>query len=517
MPGAELETRAAPPPTVSAVRDPRRVIIVVAACAIVVYLGALWNRWAFDDLLFIAGSDLVHSASGVWRAFLSPYLPPELGGYLYRPLVIASYAIDWHVDGTVWFHAVNIVWHAGCAVLVALLAYRWMDARAALFAGVCFAVHPVHVEAVANVVGRAELMAAAFTLLAVYASLESQSVVWGTLAWMLGLLSKENAAVAPLLVMAAWALRFRRPGAKQMALQICAWALAGIAYLMVRRSVLAPYGDTVILAPVFVGETWGHAKLTAVAALADVARLLVFPATLRADYSPNERTIVTTVADTRFVLGALCGVLWAGLLVLALRRGRRVEAMGLAWIAFAYAPVSNLLLPVGVLIAERTLYLPSVGLVLALAAITREWQERTALTALALLAVCGGIRTALRVPVWRSDLTATLSVLDDSPKSYTGPLIVSARYLEQHRDSDALRTALIAAGIFSREARPYLIGAHAALNLGRLHVADSLLSRADRFCNPCQGFYDAQALMADRLGEPETARYLTAHARRLNR
>ncbi|HUK21607.1 MAG TPA: hypothetical protein VLV45_08625 [Gemmatimonadales bacterium] len=516
MLSAELET-AAPEVVAAPLGDLRRVAAVVAACAIVVYLGALWNRWAFDDLLFIAGSDLVHSPSGVWRAFLEPYLPPQLGGYLYRPLVIASYAIDWHIDGTTWFHAVNILWHAGCAVLVATLAYRWLDGRAALFAGICFAVHPVHVEAVANVVGRAELMATGFTLLAVYAALERQSVLWCSAAWALGLLSKENAAVAPLLVMTAWAMGFRRPSAKTMIVQLGAWLAVGAAYLALRRHVLAPYSETVILAPVFVGETWAHAKLTAVASIADVARLLVVPAKLRADYSPDERTIVTTVFDGRFVLGALCALLWLGLLALALRRRRRVEALGLVWIAVAYAPVSNLILPVGVLVAERTLYLSSVGLTLAVAAVTRGLSNRTTAALLGVIAVAGGIRTALRVPVWRSDLTATLSVLEDSPRSYVGPLIVSARYLEQHRDSAALRTAEIAAQIFPREARPYLIGAHAAFNLKQLHLADSLLGRADRFCNPCRGYYDAQAVMAERLGEPDAARYLTAHAGRLDR
>jgi hypothetical protein len=94
-------------------------------------------------------------------------------------------------------------------------------------------------------------------------------------------------------------------------------------------------------------------------------------------------------------------------------------------------------------------------------------------------------------------------------------MIMSARYLEQHRDSNALQAAGIAAGIFSREARPYLIGAHAALNLGRPALADSLLKRADRFCNPCQGFYRAEATVARRLGDSTAARYLTAHAQML--
>ena len=80
---------------------------------------------------------------------------------------------------------------------VAAVARRWAGDRAALVAGLLFAVHPVHVEAVANVIGRAELMAGLFTVIAVYVALARGSV-WGSAAALVaGLLSKENAAVAP--------------------------------------------------------------------------------------------------------------------------------------------------------------------------------------------------------------------------------------------------------------------------------------------------------------------------------
>src|SRR6266566_7116029 len=177
--------------------SPRRLYLVVAACAIVVYIGALWNRFAMDDRFIIVLNPIVHTPSGVWRAFLEPYWPGDLGGKLYRPLTVATYVVDRMVDGPAWFHAVNILWHAGASVAVAALARRWVGGSAALIAGVLFAVHPVHVEAVANIVGRNELMAALFVLLAVYAALERRSVGWSIAALAGGLLSKENAAVAP--------------------------------------------------------------------------------------------------------------------------------------------------------------------------------------------------------------------------------------------------------------------------------------------------------------------------------
>ena len=65
----------------------------------VVYLGALGNHFAQDDNQIIAFNALVHHVSGLWRAFAAPYWPADVGGGLYRPLAIASYALDWSLSG----------------------------------------------------------------------------------------------------------------------------------------------------------------------------------------------------------------------------------------------------------------------------------------------------------------------------------------------------------------------------------------------------------------------------------
>src|SRR2546429_9868974 len=58
----------------------------------------------------------------------------------------------------------------------------------------------------------------------------------------------------------------------------------------------------------FVGEPGLTVRLTAVSAFTDVLRLLIFPLTLRGDYSPEERTVVTTPLDWRFAAGLLCAL-----------------------------------------------------------------------------------------------------------------------------------------------------------------------------------------------------------------
>ncbi len=493
--------------------DGKRLYIAVAACAVVAHIGALWNGFAMDDLYIILWNPLVHSADGTWRAFVAPYWPPDLGGKLYRPLAIASYTLDGLVDDAPWFHAVNLLWHAGAAVAVAALARRWAGMTTALVAGLIFAVHPVHVEAIANVIGRAELMAAVGACLAVYAAIVKESIGWSALALAVGLLSKENAAVAPGLIVWAWALGFGRPTRHRMLAFLGSWLAIAAVYVALRGAVLQPYARLHVVAPVFVGQSPLAVRLTAVATLADVLRLLTFPLTLRVDYSPAERTIVTSLLDVRFLLGLAALALWGALLVAAWRHGRRLEAFGLGWIAIALLPVSNLLMPVGILLAERTLYLPSVGLALATgAALARLPPARLRVVAVVLV-LAGGIRSALRVPVWHDDVAVTLSTLEDSPDSYRGPARMGALYQSRGDAARALESFRIASRTFDRDAALHVAGADAAFRLGRPALADSLLARAEQICYHCSGLYRTQALAARARGDSAVADSLLKRAR----
>ena len=485
----------------------KRLYLAVAACAVVVHLGALLNRFAMDDLYIIVWNPLVHSGDGIWRAFGSPYWPPDLGGKLYRPLAVASYAFDGLLGNALWFHAVNLLWHAGASVAVAALARRWAGTAAALVAGLLFAVHPVHVEAVANVIGRAELMAALFVCLAVYAAVVKESIGWSALAIAAGLLCKENAAVAPALILWAWWVGFSRPRPPRhrMLAFVGSWLAIAAVYVALRGAVLAPYTRLHDIAPVFVGQSPVAVRLTALATLADVLRLLVFPLTLRVDYSPVERTIVTSVLDGRFLLGLAALGVWAGLLVAAWRHGRKVEAFGLGWIAIAFLPVANLVFPAGILLADRTLYLPSVGLALALgAALSRLPPDRVRAVA-AILVIAGGVRSALRVPVWHDDGAVTLSILEDSPSSYRGPARMGALYQSRGDAARALDALRLAAQTFDRDPTVFMAGADAAFTLHRPALADSLLLRDEQLCFHCAGLYRTQALAARARGDSAVA------------
>ena len=494
-------------------RAARRVFLAVAAAALVVYIGALANRFAMDDIPLIVQNPLASGPAGLWRAFSSPYWHPYLGGEMYRPLPVASWVLDRLIDGTPWLHLINLLWHAAASVAVAALVRRLADDRSALIAGLLFAVHPLHVEAVANLVGRAELMAGVCVALAVYFALVRQSAGWSAMAWAVGLICKENAAVLPALVGWGWMLGLGRPSRRRMTVFVATWVAIGAVYAAVRWHILHPYAGFQSVGPIFLGASPAAVRLTGIAALADVGRLLVFPLHLRVDYSPAERTIVTSLADTRLAAGLLAVLVWGALLAVAWRRNRKPEAFGLGWIGIAFLPVANLLFPVGFLLAERTLYLPSVGLVLAAGA----WLARfpRPLVPVAALVLAGGIRTAFRVPVWRDNGTVTVSILNDSPLSYVGPKRMTAVYLDLHQPARALRATRVAARIYARDPTIYVTGAVAAFAAGEPQAADSLLADLERLCHHCVGYYRRESETARTHGYPAAAESLLVRARAL--
>src|SRR5262249_25167564 len=131
---------------------------------------------------------------------------------LYRPLTSMSFFVDGTLSGMrpAWFHGVNTVLHALATLLVTLLALELSGGRRSVgwVAGSLFAVHPIHVEAVAGIVGRSEILAALGALGAILSHRRAlvaarvRAPLWTGAAWgavLGGMLAKESAIVTPLL------------------------------------------------------------------------------------------------------------------------------------------------------------------------------------------------------------------------------------------------------------------------------------------------------------------------------
>ena len=381
------------------------------------------NGFVADDRWVIAERPLLQHPPSLGAVLQEPYWAVGFGGSLWRPIVLASYALDYRLGGSPhWFHAVNVLWAGLAAALLTLLACRLADPLTGLVTGLLFAVHPVHVEAVANVVGRAELMAAAGYATALLCALEVErrpvyviGVACGA-AFAIG--CKELAATLPAAVVL---LCVARGAGVRAALRPAAAALLPIlGYYVVHEwvgaGILSAGGTASGLERLSVAQrTWAMLPISL-----EWWRLLLWPAHLSADYSPGD-VVPSTAFTAAHVAGAL---VWGGAGWAAWRWRKTVPgiAIGLVWMIVTVSPVANIVVPTELLVAERTLYLPSFGIAFALASIgtarSSSWPPRRRLALLAIVLVAGAARSALRVPVWHDDETHFQALKRDAPHSY---------------------------------------------------------------------------------------------------
>lgn len=420
--------------------------------AVLVYANAVFNGFVLDDRAIVFEHPVVRDAQ-YWRAFVSPYWPESIGGGQFRPLGLLAFALDRALasDAPMWYHAMNIGWHAAVTLLLWRFAARYLAPAAALFAAAVFAVHPVHVEAVANVVGRLELMAAAFVIAALLAHGRKS---WTAVPlYLCACLSKEHAIVfLPLAVATHFAFDQKpRDAIRERGRLWCAYLTVTAAWLSAMLFVTR--GHPPIVSEVFAGLTTGERLLTVLSVVPEYLRLLLLPIHLSADYEPGVLTAATEF-DTTVMLGIVVLALWSRAIVRSWRT-QRVAAYALLFVPLALAPVSNVLFPTGVALAERTLYLPSIGVCLGAGWLFGRIGDRSRNVAV-ILGLCllslGAIRTWTRTPVWHDSRTFFLRLLEDHPESYRAHWI-AGRALHAAGDVDgARREYLIALRINPRVA-----------------------------------------------------------------
>lgn len=406
--------------------------LIVAAVAIVACIAGLMNEFAHDDLHLVVANERVHSVA-IREQFTSPFWPAPFSQDLYRPLMTFLLSLQYAVGGedSLIFRLVSYALYAGCAVLTFHLARRVVSRRAALVGAMIFAAHPVHVEAVALAAAQNELLVALLAVVMTARYLDARRRGQLTVAeWLVvcalclaAALLKETGLVLPALLVAVELLlapsETRRPS--RLAAGFAALAAIAVAAVMARARVLGDVAGTFTAEALIGLDGWARA-LTMLSVVPQWFRLLVWPAHLRLDYSPQEFSASSGFGRSE-LLGAmlLLGVIW---LAVAVRRRAPLVTFGIVWCAIALLPVSNVLIPTGVLIAERTLFLPSVGFALALAGasepiLARGRATRRALAVAGTIIVLLGVgRSIERQRVWRNDALISVRTVQDAPRSF---------------------------------------------------------------------------------------------------
>ena len=436
----------------------------VSLAALLSQLPSVANLFTYDDRWIISENPLITSAHR-WSEYLNTPYWPDPRNSLYRPMVLVMYRLEWLVGAgsPMVFHAVNVALYAAiCAVVAVGLAFVAGE-TAALVGGLWFALLPTHVEAVANVVGQAELWAALLTLAVV-----ALSVRWWrverpprrplfTIAGLLfvAICFKEHVIVFPALAV-AFVLgpgredRTVRAAIRRMLPLILATGAAAVLAVVLRHEVLGVFtGDSPHVA------LYQRGLLDRLSIMLPVypewLRLLTWPMTLSADYAPEKVTGVLQWGVPQFE-GAVFVVLALAATVLAWRRDRWM-GFGLAWAIISLGPVANIAFASGIVLAERTLFFPSLGVALTLA---RGWEavwpyvaRRRVLAAAGAVATVGmlvayGQRSIARGPIWLDNETLFRQMVRDQPTDYKGHHALGAHLYQVRQFAEAERELRLA-------------------------------------------------------------------------
>lgn len=466
-------------------------VAIPAMVAVLCFLPSLGNGFALDDRVIIADDQPLHHFASLLAALSRAYWYDE--GHLYRPLTTLAFGIEWTLGGghPLLFHAVNVLWHAAVAALVARLALRWWPPLAAGLAGCWFALQPVHAEAVANVVGRSELTcAAAFLGLALLAtrapSGPSFRWPWWTAfalaACALG--SKETGVAAPIV---AWAAAVTPvPGDRRAATDrhLDAWRLAGGAtagvscLLIARWLVLGTLAGDAPHYAFALAPGW-HGAWLALATIPRAASLVFVPQPPRLDYSPPDAAVL----HPNLALAALGALLVVAALATVWVHARRPSPwtfLGVFAIS-TYGLASNLLVRTGVVLADRTLYSPSVSVAIAAGvAMAAAWMARRWLvvSGLGATAAVGAVLAVEAQSAWRDSPAAFEAIRERSPQSYVGHYMVAEARDAAGDAGGASREYAVAVALTPHHGPLLFMAGANALRRRDTAAAFSLLSRS---------------------------------------
>lgn len=469
--------------------------------AVAVYLSSLANGFALDDVHIIQQNARVHQLSDLSAIWLKPYWPffgVQLG--LWRPLAIFVYALQWAAGGgsALPFHVVSILLHALVTLLVFLLIERLTTRTAACVGALLFAVHPVHTEAVANIVGQAELITGAAMIGAclLHATRPAgMDVSWPrrialAAIFALGILTKEHAVVMPALLVAVDLAQKRVPLTRRgviayidaMLMPILLMICVLLAYLTTRYIVLEGALLGVQAGPQFHYLREEYRIFNAFRAYPELLRLLVSPFDLSADYAPAMILPVESLTPMTIV-GAI--MVLATIALALITPWKPAAGLPAAWFFISIITVSNLVFPIGVLIAERTLYVPSLALSIAVAyawmllgpRLSRAARRLAPVLLIAVLAAYSW-RTWTRNPDWRDTQTVLLSVARDHPESYKAQWTLAAHMWQIDNVPAARDHFELSYRLYNRDTQALTEYANFLIHQGELERPLELLERS---------------------------------------
>lgn len=405
--------------------------------AVVPYIGSTRGEFVFSDIPLVQEDPFYKEDRPFTDCWKRDYWTDAMAQGLYRPLTVFSYWVNAKTAGiySPAFRAVNLVLHIFTVFIVFNLALRLgLGRMAALIAGVLFAVHPLHTEAVIPAFGRGEILCGLFIftglLFHAYVAKNPLYSIGTAICFIFACWSKEH-GVALLPLCALYDIYSGRLKIKGVFLQrgagvyfIYLFALGVVALmrfkamgsLLPSMASFDPFLDNQLALCPYPVRILSAVDIQGLALLK-----FIWPQTLSHDYSYAQilplksffdfsgMAVAILVLSVPFVLAALFPAL-----------KKKIIFFFLSYLV-CVLPAANIIMPTGTIFAERLYYIPSIWLCFAAACIfvriSRGIDSRlfTAVVTVAVFAL--GIRTYLRSSDWHDQHSISLAVTKTSPLS----------------------------------------------------------------------------------------------------
>lgn len=424
--------------------------LFLMALTVGLYYQSISYGYVLDDLIVIEENKFTKQGlAGIKDILTTESMTGYFGeqknlvqGNRYRPLSLVTFAMEYEFHQGLHpatSHFINILLYGFTALLLYMVLHLlfptgnksvWLHIP--FLASLIFVVHPIHVEAVANIKGRDEIMALLFSLASLYAALrymDKKSSFWlsfSAISLFLGLLSKEN-AITFLAVIPATIYFFTKNRLQGLAKLTGILFGITILYLWIRFSFsgVPSFKDVSqdLMNNPFLGMTFLEKMSTIFYTLGKYVLLLIFPHPLTHDYYPY--AIPKVSITNPYALASI--LLYAGMLYYLVKsyRKKTVEAYSILYYLLTLSIVSNIVINLGTFMNDRFIFMASVGFCLILVYLLVEklparWPKPgkiAGLSLLLLLVAFYSYKSYSRIPDWQNALTLNRSAIKVSKNS----------------------------------------------------------------------------------------------------
>lgn len=462
------------------------IFCALTATAFLLFGNGINGDFVLDDRSVTVGHPLVEDLSGVFKAFLHPYHYDRPQSGLYRPVTSASYTLNWYLfSGQPYgFHLVNIILHAVISFLIFIVVIGLKDRWTAVVSSLIFLFLPIHVEAVTSIAGRGELLMFFFFILAFYL-VQKRYLKTASLFFLLSLLSKETGIVF-ILVFIFFELAWKKTPAKELFKKTLYFLPSLIMYTLLRYSALghdyfinneAYTFFNPILAMDFFPGLW-----TAFKVLYLYIQKIIFPTYFSSDYSYNQITAVNNLFDS---WQAMAGIVILGISTyLSISKRNSLVGLGAFIFLCSYLVISNLFIKIGTIMAERLMYMPSLGLTLVVSGFLsdianryKRWTKWLWLVFVVLLAMYGA-QVVRGNALWKNEKTLFENAYKHAPNSVVNITNMASVLFREDKSEEALEKIEMALSIEPRNSPTLHLAGQIYKKIGKDKMAEEFWLKA---------------------------------------